>query len=592
MYKIIEVANTHSGDFAYLETLIDEFSCLTEGVGIKFQPFKYDCIAAADFEWYPVYKKLYFSPEQWKTAINKAATTKDVWLDIFDTYGIEILHQNMDAVSGIKLQSSVLFNLEVLDALATLDLSTKRLIINVAGRTIDDIDGLVARFRSRYRVKELWLEVGFQSYPTKLEDTGVNKIGVLMQRYGLPIVFADHVNGRSPDALWLPVIAAAHGASVIEKHVMLEGATTEYDHFSSIYPSEFKALSERLSMYASLDAQPFVNEREIAYLTKSDMIPLLVKDKLQGQAVGACDVTFKRSAKTGLTASALGVMLSAPMVTTRTLSAGDALQTMDFKPAKVAVIIACRLKSSRLKSKALLEIGGLPSVQFCIKNALGFKSVDDVILATSTEEQDAPLCEHTYSKNVVFHRGHPDDVIQRYVDVVNSRGIDIVVRVTADMPFIDDEVLQFLIRAHINSGADYTTAIKAAVGTNLEIINAEALKRVKSYFPSADYSEYMTWYFQNNPEYFALNIVDLPPQLVRPYRLTLDHQEDLDMFNRIHKDMVSSKGHDYRLRDVLDYLDANPDVASMNSHLSLKYRTDKDLIALLDKETKIYFAHK
>ena len=41
----------------------------------------------------------------------------------------------------------------------------------------------------------------------------------------------------------------------------------------------------------------------------------------------------------------------------------------------------------------------------------------------------------------------------------------------------------------------------------------------------------MTWYMRNNPEFFSLNILDLPEELVRDYRLTLDYQEDLDMFN-------------------------------------------------------------
>ena len=109
MYYILEVANTHGGDLNYLNSLLDEFSDLNAPkMGIKFQAFKYDQIATEDYEWYETYEKLYFSSNEWKGIINKASQTKDVWLDIFDGYGIEIFNDNFSQIRGIKIQSSVL----------------------------------------------------------------------------------------------------------------------------------------------------------------------------------------------------------------------------------------------------------------------------------------------------------------------------------------------------------------------------------------------------------------------------------------------------------------------------------------------------
>ena len=45
MYKIIEVANTHGGCKEYLAELIESFDSVTYDCGIKFQPFRFDCIA-------------------------------------------------------------------------------------------------------------------------------------------------------------------------------------------------------------------------------------------------------------------------------------------------------------------------------------------------------------------------------------------------------------------------------------------------------------------------------------------------------------------------------------------------------------------
>ena len=101
-YYIIEIANTHGGNRQYLNDLIAQFSDLTGNFGIKFQAFSPDTIATKDFEWYPVYQELYFSPNDWKEIIGEAKKSKDVWLDLFDAYGVQILNENIDKIKGIK----------------------------------------------------------------------------------------------------------------------------------------------------------------------------------------------------------------------------------------------------------------------------------------------------------------------------------------------------------------------------------------------------------------------------------------------------------------------------------------------------------
>src|SRR5688500_13237276 len=97
-YQIIEVANSHGGDYNYLIELINQFDEFRDGYGIKFQPFKYDCISTKDFSWYSTYEQLFFQEDQWAEIIKTASKTKDVRLDLFDEYGINILQQNNDKI--------------------------------------------------------------------------------------------------------------------------------------------------------------------------------------------------------------------------------------------------------------------------------------------------------------------------------------------------------------------------------------------------------------------------------------------------------------------------------------------------------------
>jgi len=588
MYYIIEVANTHGGDRNYLDALIQDFESFEGDFGIKFQAFSPDTIALKDFEWYPVYENLYFNPSEWKEIIGVASKTKDVWLDIFDSYGIEILEKNLSQIQGVKFQSSVLQNQEVFELMTKIDLNEKTLILNIAAQSESAIEAIISKVNQELKPKKIMLEIGFQSYPTLLADSGLNKIEILKNKFQLDLVFADHTEGTLSDAITLPLIAAMKGVTAIEKHVMLRDRETKYDHFSSISSEQFKELVEQVSAYTALEHMEFINEREIEYLQKSQMKPLLNKEKHEGDLIHLeSDLKYRRTGQDGIILTDLIELQRNFQVLKNEKNLDTAITKEDFRPAKIASIIACRLKSSRLREKALLPIGELASVSFCIAHAMQFEQVQKTILATSTLEQDKALIDYTYSKDVVFFQGDPEDVITRYLNVCDQENIDVIVRITADMPYVDPSICELLLKAHFEKGADYTTAKNAAVGTNLEIINVSALRKVKAYFKSADYSEYMTWYFQNNPEFFNLQFIDLPPELVRSYRLTLDYEEDLQLFNAIHHHFISKGKSTYSLIEIFEYLDAHPEISSINKDCQLKYKTDQTLIDLLNEKTKM-----
>ena len=587
-YILIELANTHGGDLTYLHDLIRAFDSYQGSFGMKFQPLSPETLATPDFEWYKVYQDLYFTPNQWRETLELAKDTKDIWLDLFDAYGVQILRENLPNIHGIKFQSSVLFNTELMELLSSLDLSHCQLIVNIAAQEIEQIKERISYVQETLQPKEIWVEIGFQSYPTELQDSGLSKIHTLRETFTNPIVFADHLDGTSDDALYIPLFALHQGVNVIEKHVMLGDRETKYDHFSSLTPERFALMMEKINAYQQAFTQPFINEREQNYLAKTLMIPVAKNVLNAGDLVHPhSDLFFRRSGKPGLTLPEIQAIQKEFKVLTSDKKPYDTLQTSDFRRAKIGVIVACRMKSSRLKEKAILPIGELSSVAFCLKHALQFKHVDHVVLATSSLEQDAALEEEKFAAEVVFFQGDPEDVMARYIGACDELKLDVVVRVTADMPFIDNEICEFLLNEHFISGADYTVGKDSAVGVNLEIFNVSVLKRIKSHFPSAELSEYMTWYFQNNPEHVKIHKVDLPEIFIRPYRLTLDYEEDLTMFNLVHNHFISQNKPDYNLRDVIAYLDQHPEIAAINGNLTLRYKTDQSLIDLLNEKTKI-----
>jgi N,N'-diacetyllegionaminate synthase len=584
----LETANFHGGDVNRLKKAIDNFGTLTyDNLGIKFHAFKYDRVMLPDFSWYPVIKNFFIDEKQWAELINMAyGKGFKVWLDLFCSYGVEILEQNLDKISGIKLQPSILDNREVTNALKPLDLSDKELILNVSGLELSAIENYLEQFETS-KFKKIILQLGFQNFPTQVEDTSLKKIEILkaaFPRYELS--YADHIDAETSFSRRFPVYAYLYGCKYLEKHICNSREKTEYDFNSALEWGEVKVMIEEIRRVSQCFTAGFISENEKKYYEKSLQKPVVKEGLRKGQLVAASDVIFRRTDKPGINYNELTDLQRRFHILSRSVDSLEPLTEKDFKKPRIAAVVAARMKSSRLKQKAILPIHGMSSVERCLDNCLKFAFTDEAILATSTTEEDAVLSDYTLGGRAKFWQGDPEDVISRYLGACEKYDIDVIVRVTGDCPVVSPEIAEFLLKAHFAAGADFTEPKKFAVGSNCQVYNVEALKRVIELVGRADYSEHMTLYMTNNPGIFKVNYVNLPPDLVRDYRLTLDYQEDLDMFNALFE-KLAEENLDASLINVFKILDAHPDIPNMNAHKTLVYKTDQDLINLLNEKTTI-----
>jgi len=585
---IFECANAHGGNFDLLKSTIVDFSKIIYPIShIKFQPLQADAISLNDFSWYETYKELEFSDVQWREIIDIAHDKYEgVWLDIFDVFGIDVLSDNIQKITGVKLQASVLWNHEVLSSLKNLCLDDKELMVNISGYEISEIEDILNEI-AEINVKKLVLQIGFQSYPTSIEDTALGKIKILKSAFpSLSICIADHMSAIDDMAGIIPLMGVAAGCRYVEKHICIDRESAEYDFQSALEFDEFQLMASQLENSSKILDGSFISKSESLYLANSIQIPITTKRLAKGTLIARSDVIYRRTGQDGIAYNKILDQLKKYSILSSDINEGTTLNNNNFKPAKIGVIVACRMKSSRLKKKAILPIRGVSSVERCLMNCLNISSAQVVVLATSATDEDAELKNFTLNGKVDFFQGDPDDVIKRYIGVCDKHNIDVIIRVTADCPVISSEIAEMLLEHHFSSGADYTAVRECAVGTACEIYNAEALRRVINYLGEAKYSEYMTWYMQNNREIFKVELVDLPDDMVRNYRLTLDYTEDLELFERLYEEL-DRDSKTPSLENIFKILDGNPDIVSINSHLTLKYKTDNSLIDLLDSNTKI-----
>jgi N,N'-diacetyllegionaminate synthase len=80
------------------------------------------------------------------------------------------------------------------------------------------------------------------AYPTALADVNLTAMTTMARELGAEIGYSDHTQG-----IFVPPIAVALGARVIEKHITLDRAMPGPDHSASIEPDELKAMMEAIA---------------------------------------------------------------------------------------------------------------------------------------------------------------------------------------------------------------------------------------------------------------------------------------------------------------------------------------------------------
>jgi spore coat polysaccharide biosynthesis protein SpsF len=145
---------------------------------------------------------------------------------------------------------------------------------------------------------------------------------------------------------------------------------------------------------------------------------------------------------------------------------------------KVVAIIQARMSSNRLPRKVALDIHGKCLLERVIAQARRARSVDEVVVATSTEPDDEIVEGICRRLSVACHRGSLSDVRSRFVSVGQERGAAIVVRVTADNPLTEPAFIDALVEAlKKEPAAAYAMMAKDRVpdGSQAEAFRLEAL---------------------------------------------------------------------------------------------------------------------
>jgi spore coat polysaccharide biosynthesis protein SpsF len=269
-----------------------------------------------------------------------------------------------------------------------------------------------------------------------------------------------------------------------------------------------------------------------------------------------------------------------------------------MNPRTVAIVQA-RMNSSRLPGKVLLDIAGQPMLARVVSRAARAASVDQVVLATTTDASDDPVASYCRSKGIPCTRGDQFDVLDRYYQAARKFDAEVLVRVTADCPAIDPGLIDEVVAALLEGGRDFACNRlpppwhrSYPIGLDTEACTFAALERAWKEAQEPQQREHVMPYFYENaqlsavsdrlsagtsPRGFRIALLNHVPDYGQ-MRWTVDTAQDLEFIRQVYARFAGRD--DFTWKDVLVLVGREPKLAEINSAVRHKTLEDIDKRAL------------
>jgi len=233
----------------------------------------------------------------------------------------------------------------------------------------------------------------------------------------------------------------------------------------------------------------------------------------------------------------------------------------------VVAIIQARMGSSRLPGKSLAEIEGRAMLWRVIDRVNRATLVDRVVVATSTAPADDAIEKMCREIGVPCHRGSENDVLDRFYHAALAEKAAQVVRITADCPLIDPEVIDRVVRRFQRGDLDYASNAMIRTypdGLDTEICSFSALERAWHESTKSSEREHVTPYLRSG-KFRTANVENDATSLSQNYRWTVDEAEDLEFIRAVYKGFRGKEI--FKMKDILELIEKNPGLEKMNSDI-------------------------
>jgi spore coat polysaccharide biosynthesis protein SpsF len=235
---------------------------------------------------------------------------------------------------------------------------------------------------------------------------------------------------------------------------------------------------------------------------------------------------------------------------------------------RTVAIVQARMGSSRLPGKVLMPLAGRPVLAHVVQRLAHCREIDDVAIATSDEREDDTIEAWCRQAGVRCVRGSLHDVLDRYVQAARATHADAVVRITADCPALDPDIVDAVVNGFKSGHFDlYHLAGSFPDGLDCSVFARQALERAAREATLPSQREHVGPYIEHQPDQFAVGGLHHFDGLGH-LRWTLDEPRDYAFLQAVFA--MLDRGPDDRpfgANDLLALLERQPALSALNADI-------------------------
>ena len=230
----------------------------------------------------------------------------------------------------------------------------------------------------------------------------------------------------------------------------------------------------------------------------------------------------------------------------------------------VGCIIQARMGSTRLPGKVLMDVTKEKPVLYYVINQLKHcKSIEKIIVATTTLQEDDKIVQFCMDNKVSCFRGDSKNVLERHYRCAEKFSLSKIIRMPSDKPLLDPEVVDEIVEIFNSNSFDYVTNFLPSTfpgGTEVEVLSFDSLKKSWGNAALPSEKEHVTNYIYNNRNDFRIfNVVN--SEDLSNFRWAVDRIEDLklvrEIVSKIHKNPIL-------IKDILELFKNEPSLVEIN----------------------------
>jgi spore coat polysaccharide biosynthesis protein SpsF len=239
-----------------------------------------------------------------------------------------------------------------------------------------------------------------------------------------------------------------------------------------------------------------------------------------------------------------------------------------MKERTIAVVEA-RMASSRLPGKSMKPLNGAPLIQRVLERLRRAKTLDGIVVATSTSSADDVLAAHVESLGIPVHRGSERDVLERILGAARAHRATIHVQMWGDCPCLEPSEVDRLVKELADGDLDLVgneLGPDRIVPMGLDVLafRVSALEAADRETRGHDYHrEHGSTYIYETPGRFQLGRSEGPANIRWPeLDLTVNYAKDYEFQTEIYR-TLHTRTPDFDIHALIAHI---RNTASLRTH--------------------------